>query len=1013
VKCPDEEALLEFAAGTLSADRALTIERHLETCLDCCRVLGEGARSLTNEPGDDSEPLDVTPESPGRYELKRELGEGAEGRVFIAWDHHLAREVAIKVPHRDTVRPLREARLLARLDHPGIATIFEIGRRADGTLYSVHRFVRAERGPRSLREVFDKTTTLEERLRLLPRVLQACEAMGYAHGRGIVHRDLKPEHIALGDGGETVVLDWGLARALETEDAPGQSAVGTRGYWSPEQSRGEPAGPQADVFALGVILDELLAVVPADRRPRPLAAIAERARKEDPQLRYATAAELADDLTAWLSGGEVGAHAYALSERLALRFRRHRQALAFLCVIAMVAIGAAVQTARSRTRAQEALATSLLQKASLAQQRGGWDEAAVYSAAARELADSERARMSLGATAGRSRLLGRVRLSSEGPLTALALSHSGALLAVGVEGGDIALLAPGERAPGKRLQGAHRLLVSGLAFSPDDSLLYSTGSDGRLIEWNVASGTPRSLNQGESEVNQLAIGPRGDWLATVHEDGHVEVRALPSGELRIAWPAHGTPAYAIAVEPSGRWIATGAWSGEITLWNLEGAPLVRLEGHRRAVSALAVSPDGALLASASRDESVRVWQTAAASAPLLLEGHSQRVADVVWLDDAHLQSAGDDGQVRTWAVQRAETRATDWQCIGLEHLGQGVGTIVIAGEDTLIGGEDGALFRLAKPRVMTLRVPWRERVSHLDADDAGVVMIDTLSFVRRDLRTDEVIERESVDPVQPAQVRLLPGGRRFWAGYRAGKSTLFLRDAAGKDLPFAEVPRVWSLELDPDGRWGVALGGSRTLQLRSMVDGDAGITLGGHESDIFAAALGRTIAVTGSYDTTLGVFALPSGERTLTLRGHWHGVRSVDLSPDESRIASGSWDKTVRLWNAKTGAAEAVLRGHQSYVSAVSFSPSGRRLASASWDGALVVWDVATHTELLRQEHVENGPRIIEWFGEDVLRVGGTRMTRVDLAPRSVDGDRGVQFDGVDATRVDFGLPPLERAVAR
>jgi len=134
----------------------------------------------------------------------------------------------------------------------------------------------------------------------------------------------------------------------------------------------------------------------------------------------------------------------------------------------------------------------------------------------------------------------------------------------------------------------------------------------------------------------------------------------------------------------------------------------------------------------------------------------------------------------------------------------------------------------------------------------------------------------------------------------------------------------------------------------------------------------------------------------------------VDLSPDEARIASGSWDKTVRLWNAQSGALEAVLRGHQSYVSAVSFSPSGRRLASASWDGALVVWDVATHAPLLRQEHVENGARVIQWFGEDVLRIGGTRMTRIDLAPGPLDETRGVRFDGVNASRVDFGLAPLD-----
>lgn len=514
----------------------------------------------------------------------------------------------------------------------------------------MHRFVRAERGPRSLREAFSRATTLEQRLHLLPRLLQACEAMGYAHGRGIVHRDLKPEHIALGDGGETVVLDWGLARTLETDDAPGV-VVGTKGYWSPEQARGEPVGPQADVFALGVMLDELLNVAAPKRRPRPLAAIAERARQADPQRRYPTAAALAHDLTAWLSGAKVGAHAYALSELLALRFRRHRQALALLGVILIVVVVATAQIAHSRTRAQGALAMSLLQKASQAQQRGGWDEAAVYSAAARDLVDTERARLSLAATASRSRLLGRLTLSADGPLTALTLAHSGEVLAVGVEDGDIALLAPGELTPGRRLKAGHRLRVLALAFSADDSVLYSAGLDGRLIGWDVATGRARLLSQARGEVNRLVLSPRGDWLATAHEDGQVEVRALPSGELRVSWQASATPLYSLAVDPSGKWLATGAWNGGISLWSPEGALVTRLQGHNRATTVVAFSPDGALLASASKDQSVRVWSMTSAEAALILEGHSQRVADVVWLDDAHLQSGGDDGQVRTWALQ--------------------------------------------------------------------------------------------------------------------------------------------------------------------------------------------------------------------------------------------------------------------------------------------------------------------------------------------------------------------------
>jgi eukaryotic-like serine/threonine-protein kinase len=219
-------------------------------------VLAEGAEALGGSAQRTPQPSDVTLETEGRYQLLRELGEGAEGRVFAAWDHHLAREVALKVPHLESaLRPLREARLVARLDHPGIATVFEIGRRADGSLYSVQRLVHAEHGPRSLRHAFDQLRTLPERLGLVPRLLQVSQAVGYAHTKGVVHRDLKPENIALGDGGETVVLDWGLALQLDANDpAEARRAVGTRGYMSPEQAAGLPVGAQTDVYSLGVML---------------------------------------------------------------------------------------------------------------------------------------------------------------------------------------------------------------------------------------------------------------------------------------------------------------------------------------------------------------------------------------------------------------------------------------------------------------------------------------------------------------------------------------------------------------------------------------------------------------------------------------------------------------------------------------------------------------------------------------------------------------------------------------
>ncbi|MFZ5443203.1 MAG: protein kinase domain-containing protein [Myxococcota bacterium] len=1002
--CPDEQALLDFAGGALPPGEAVAIEQHLEACDVCAAVVASNDEPAPTKPSPD----DLTLEAEGRYELQRELGEGAEGRVWLAWDHHLGRAVALKLAHHDADRPLREARLVARLNHPGIVTVFEIGRRADGSLYSAQRLVRAERGPASLREAFARTTTLEERLRLLPRLLQACEAVGHAHACGVVHRDLKPEHIALGDDGETVVIDWGLA--VRDDEAPARGPVGTPGYRSPEQEAGAVVGPPADVYSLGVILAETLEVAPPRLRPAPLVAIAERARHLDPTRRYPDAAALAADLTAWLSGGVVGAHDYALGELLRRAFLRHRLALALLAVV-LVSTLAALATGSSRADARRALATSLLLRAEVAQAAGGWDEASLYGAAARELADVEPARLMVATTAGRSTLSARVTVWPDAPIATLAWNASTRRLAMASAKGELSLWTAGEPTP-RRLDEGHRGAVSALLFSRDGRRLFSAGEDRRILEWDVATGRPRVLREATVELNTLALAPDEAWLAVGDERGAVELVELPSGAVRGRWQAHATPIYALVVEPGGAWLATGAWSGEVRLWTPAGERLAQLDGHQDAITSLALSPRGALLASSSRDRSVRVWRTAQPGAPLVLLGHEQRVASVAWLDEGYLQSASDDGQVRSWALLSKDGGLDEWQCVGVEQLGGPVIALAATDGATIAGTDDGALWRLEYPRALQLQLPWRERISHLEADDAGLLLVEDYAFVHRDPVTGARLDREDSAQRRASQVSLLPDGRRAWLGFGSnGLSTLYLREPSGTDVPLDHAPRLSALIVDPLGRWVGALGNRNEVPLQAL-DGGVGLTLGGHDSAVFAAQLGPTRAVTGSFDTTIGVFALPSGARLHTLRGHAHGVRSVALSADERRIASGSWDKTVRLWDAKTGAPEATLRGHQHYVSAVAFSPSGQRLASASWDGTLLLWDVASHTPLLRLEHVENEPRTLRWVGEETLLVGGTRFTRLSLEPRGVSLDslsreRGLRLDGATPRRSDFGGPLL------
>ncbi|MDQ3370692.1 MAG: serine/threonine-protein kinase, partial [Myxococcota bacterium] len=237
------------------------------------------------------------------YKADREIARGGMGRIVAAEDQRLGRRVALKEllepAGEQLTRFQREALITARLQHPGIVPVYEAGRWPTGEPFFAMKLVAG----RPLDRVIADAHTLEERLALLPRIAAATDAIAYAHSQRVVHRDLKPANVLIGEFGETVVIDWGLAKDLETGDspesaarlpagtrtAPGDRAVrppnsgpghppletegsatltvagsvmGTPAYMAPEQARGEPVNERADVFALGAMLYHLLAGVP-------------------------------------------------------------------------------------------------------------------------------------------------------------------------------------------------------------------------------------------------------------------------------------------------------------------------------------------------------------------------------------------------------------------------------------------------------------------------------------------------------------------------------------------------------------------------------------------------------------------------------------------------------------------------------------------------------------------------------------------------------------------------------
>jgi len=350
--------------------------------------------------------------SPDRYAVEGEFARGGMGRILLAHDRRLGRTVALKELLEQSGpgaprRFVREALVTARLQHPAIVPVYEAGRWPGGRPFYAMKLVEG----RSLDALIRSEPDLASRLPLLPHLIAVAEAIAYAHGQRVVHRDLKPANVLVGPFGETVVVDWGLARAMGAtapegdEAGPGNAraagegqtvtgtVMGTPHFMPPEQARGLPADERADVYALGAMLYFLLTgapphgglsaeealqaaaagrVEPVETRepeaPPDLVAIVQKAMAAAPEARYPTARELAADLRRFQAGQLVSAYRYSTRDLVRLFLRRHRAAVVVAAALP-AALAATVVTGFVAVRRQARVAEAERDKARLAAEK--------------------------------------------------------------------------------------------------------------------------------------------------------------------------------------------------------------------------------------------------------------------------------------------------------------------------------------------------------------------------------------------------------------------------------------------------------------------------------------------------------------------------------------------------------------------------------------------------------------------------------------------------------------------